>query len=74
VAYVMAGSGKVIIRVWNENAALVDEVTDQKPGGDQITPLLVGRYAPGVYFYQVNMQYDAAPAEKTGILKFTVLK
>jgi hypothetical protein len=74
VAYSMAASGKVKIQVWNENAGLVDEVSETKPAGSQISTLLTGRYAPGVYFYQVSMDYDSGSSEKTGILKFTVLK
>jgi hypothetical protein len=70
----MAGSGAVVVRVWNENAGLVDEVTERKPVGKQITELLTGRYAPGVYFYQVSIQYDSGSGEKTGILKFAVLR
>jgi hypothetical protein len=74
VAYAMAAAGKVSIKVWNENAGLVDEVTDQKPAGNQITRLLTGKYAPGVYFFQVSQQYDSGATAKTEILKFTVLK
>jgi hypothetical protein len=74
VAYGMAKPGKVTIRVWNEGAGLVDEVRETKPAGSQISELLTGRYAPGVYYYQVKMDYDSGESENSGTLKFTVLR
>jgi hypothetical protein len=64
----------VKIKVWSESADLVDEITEIKPAGTQISALNIGRYAPGVYFFEVAIQYDSGGSDKTGILKFTVLR
>src|ERR1039458_2072785 len=53
VAYNMAGSGQVELRVWNEKAELVTQVTDQKPAGVQATPFSISGFASGVYFYSL---------------------
>ena len=73
VAYNMAGSGRVELRVWNEKAELVAQVTDQKPAGVQVTPFSISGFASGVYFYSLVIVYDSGTTQKLSPRKFVIL-
>ncbi len=72
VAYCMATSGNVTIRVYNEIGDLVNTVTDSKPAGAHTSTVDTGRLAPGVYFYILSMKYDNGNSEKFSKKKFVV--
>ncbi|HEY5038291.1 MAG TPA: hypothetical protein VIJ93_04385 [bacterium] len=73
VSYKMAESGRVELKVWNEKAEIVDDVTDQKSAGVQVTPFSISAFASGVYFYSLILTYDSGKVEKIKPHKFVVI-
>ncbi len=73
VAYDMAQSGQVDLKVWDEKAELVTEVTDSKPAGVQVTPFSIAGFANGVYFYSLILTYDSGQTQDLGPQKFAVI-
>jgi len=74
VAYCMAESGLVKIRVYNEIGELVDALEESKSVGPQNSSINVGKFAPGVYFYLLSLHYDTGNTEKHAKQKFVVLR
>jgi hypothetical protein len=73
IVYTMVQSGSVRIRIYNESGRLVDTITDTKSSSLQTSPVSVGKFAPGVYFYLINMAYDDGSKETQAKRKFVVL-
>ncbi|HTC20623.1 MAG TPA: hypothetical protein VK859_07245, partial [bacterium] len=73
LSYNMAGAGNVDLKIWNEKAELVARVTDQKPGGVQVTSFSIAGFASGVYFYALTIQYNSGLVQKIGPQKFVIL-
>ncbi len=74
LSYDMAESGSVDLKILNENGELVAEITDWKPAGVQVTPFSLSRFAPGVYFYLVTLNYDSGRTDKIKVHKFMVVR
>jgi len=62
--YNMASSGTALIRVWNASGQLAASIRDTKSSGQQESDLNIQSFAPGHYFYQVDLQYDAGGEDK----------
>jgi hypothetical protein len=73
IAYVMADSGSVKIRVYTEEGRLADTIEEVKRKGWQSSPVSVGKFAPGVYFYILNMNYDNGSTDIKPRHKFVVI-
>ncbi len=71
--YSMAQSGKVKIKVWNQNREVVAEINDRKLAGVQITPLNLSETAPGLYYYKVVLEYDSGLIDSLKIKKFAIV-
>jgi hypothetical protein len=74
LSYSMAQSGRMELKIWNQNGELVDTITDQKAAGAQTTPFKISGFAPGVYFYTVTQSYDSGQTTKTQPGKFVVVR
>lgn len=73
IAYTLAGPGGVKLRVYNAVGDKVATVDDPGKGaGLQFTDLATSGLAPGVYFYFVDIAYDAGTTEKQKVRKFVV--
>ena len=57
--YTMASSGTATIRVWNASGVLAASLQAAKPAGQQESDLNIQSFAPGHYFYQVDLKYDS---------------
>ena len=71
--YDMKASGGAVIRVFQaggDPAALVRARHDQP--GKQRTPLTVSAFAPGVYFYRIDIEYDSGSRTSLPLSRFIV--
>lgn len=68
--YTMAASGTANIKVWNAWGNLVATISDAKGEGLQSSVLNVTSFAPGHYFYRVELDYGQGKADvfKTQVL------
>lgn len=68
--YSMAETGRAKIKVWNAWGNLAGKLEDLKGPGLQSSTLDVSAFAPGHYFYRVDLVYDSGKVEtyKTQIL------
>ena len=68
--YTMAESGRARIKVWNAWGNLGASWTDPKTSGLQSSTLDVSGFAPGHYFYRIELDYDSGKSEtfKTQVL------
>ena len=68
--YTMAESGTAKIKVWNAWGNLAASLEAAKGSGLQSTNLETASFAPGHYFYRVELDYDSGRAEsfKTQVL------
>ena len=73
LSYKLAESGLVELKIWNERAELVDDVTDSKSAGVQVTPFNVSGFASGVYFYSLILTYASGKVETIKPHKFVVI-
>jgi sugar lactone lactonase YvrE len=73
VSYEMTSAGSVDLKIWNEAAERVAEVTDQKSTGVQVTPFSVAGFASGVYFYTLTLSYGSGDVEKLPPHKFVII-
>jgi hypothetical protein len=73
VSYNMAQPGQVDLRVWNEKAELVTQVTDSKSSGVQVTPFSIAGFASGVYYYSLTLTYGSGQVQKLGPQKFAII-
>jgi hypothetical protein len=62
--YQMAGSGRVRITLLNDAGDVVATLSDIKPSGIQETALNIQAFAPGHYFYMIELDYDSGSVEK----------
>ena len=74
IAYCMAGSGVVKIKVYNEIGDLVSSTEESKSSGPQGSTVNVSKMAPGIYFYIVTMNYDDGSNKKHAKRKFAVVR
>jgi hypothetical protein len=65
VAYDLRHAGTVTLRVYNQTGRLVDTIRDSKPAGWQSSKVSVGKFASGVYYYILYMQYTAEGTSET---------
>jgi len=65
VAYDLRQAGVVTLRVYNQTGRLVDTVHDSKPAGWQASRVNVSRFASGVYYYILYLQYSADGTSET---------
>ena len=57
--YVYFSYGRAVIRVWNASGMLAASLEDVQPAGTQESELQIQSFAPGHYFYQVDLLYDS---------------
>ena len=57
--YNMSENGTALIRVWNASGQLAASIRDGRPSGQQQSDLDIRAFAPGHYFYQVELKYDS---------------
>jgi pectate lyase len=62
--YDMAEIGKADIRVWNASGVLAASLEDVKAAGVQQSVLNIQSFAPGHYFYQVDLKYDSGREQR----------
>jgi len=74
IAYTMAESGTVTIRVYNAAGQLVDFLEETKPAGSQRTAISTAKLAPGVYFYLLERHYASGHSNNIGPRKFVVTR
>lgn len=73
LAYNMAGTGSVDIRIFNAIGQMVNKQDEVKSGGPQTSTLNVSSYAPGVYVYVVTITYDVGGTSSLPVSKFVVV-
>jgi len=73
LCYSMTQSGKMELKIWNQNGEWVQTVTDQKGAGIQKTLFSIAGCAPGVYFYQMTLTYPSGQTVKAKMGKFVVI-
>ncbi len=61
--YTMAQSGTANIKVWNAWGNLAATISDSKAAGLQSSVLNVDSFAPGHYFYRVELDYGQGKAD-----------
>jgi hypothetical protein len=68
--YTMAEAGTANIKVWNAWGNLVATISDPKGAGEQSSVLNVTSFAPGHYFYRVELDYGSGRIDtfKTQVL------
>jgi hypothetical protein len=68
--YSMAQSGKAAIKVWNAWGNLAATINDAKSAGLASSTLDISSFAPGHYFYRIELDYDSGQkdAYKTQVL------
>jgi hypothetical protein len=68
--YTMAQSGKASIKVWNAWGNLAAAIDDSKAAGLGSSTLDVRSFAPGHYFYRIELDYDSGQKDeyKTQVL------
>ncbi len=57
--YTMAENGTAFIKVWNASAQLAASLQEVKSTGGQESQMDITSFAPGHYFYQVDLKYDS---------------
>lgn|GEM_PF-5913831 len=70
--YSMSEAGRAQILVRNERGDLLADLSQDQDCGVQQTDLALGRFAAGVYFYQVNLFNGSGQEEKLKLHKFLV--
>jgi len=68
--YTMAEAGTANIKVWNAWGNLAATLADPKGAGEQSSVLNVTGFAPGHYFYRIELDYDSGKKDtfKTQVL------
>jgi hypothetical protein len=74
IAYTMAESGTVRIRVYNASGQLVTTLEESKSAGVQSTTITASLMAPGVYLYILERHYGSGSSDKIGPRKFVVAR
>jgi hypothetical protein len=74
VVYAMGAPGKVKIRVFNILGEMVARLEEDKPAGVQVTRLTTGNYAPGIYLYKIDINYDSGGVQSLPVAKFLVVR
>jgi hypothetical protein len=72
--YNMAENGKAFIRVWNASGVIVGSLQEVKPAGQQVSVMNVQSFAPGHYFYQVDLKYDSGREDRSSAKVLAVRK
>lgn len=62
--YDMASAGTAHIRVWNASGQFVAGLSDSWGPGIQQSTLNIQAFAPGHYFYQVDLKYDSGAEDR----------
>ena len=70
LAYFMASSGTVDIRIFNAIGQMVCKQDEAKNSGPQTSTLNLGGYAPGVYLYLIKLTDDSGGTETLPVGKF----
>ena len=68
--YTMDEKGTASIRVWNASGILAASMEEEKPAGEQQSDMDIRAFAPGHYFYQVDLKYASGRENrfKPGVL------
>lgn len=68
--YTMSEAGTADIKIWNAWGNLVATLSDPKGAGEQSTVLDVTSFAPGHYFYRIELDYNSGKKDtfKTQVL------
>ena len=74
VAYDMAESGTMTLKIFNRIGELASQVSEHQLAGVQATSFNVSGFAPGVYFFTVTLNYDSGRSEKPQTGKFAVIR
>ncbi len=72
-AFLMKESGTMKLTVWDAGGNLVSDLQVSKPAGTQTYALDTSGYAPGNYFYRVELDYNSGAVETFPVEKFSVL-
>ncbi|HVM33226.1 MAG TPA: sugar-binding protein [bacterium] len=64
IVYDMGGAGTAKIKVWNAWGNLVATLSEPKAAGLQSSLLNVSSFAPGHYFYRVELDYGSGRADR----------
>jgi hypothetical protein len=62
--YNMAEPGTAFIKVWNASGQLAGGLQDARPPGIQESQMDITSFAPGHYFYQVDLKYDSGKEDR----------
>ena len=62
--YNMEEGGKADIRVWNASGVLAASLEDMKAAGVQQSIFNIQAFAPGHYFYQIDLKYDSGREDR----------
>jgi hypothetical protein len=62
--YNMVENGKADIRVWNASGVLAASLEDVRTSGFQQSVLNIQTFAPGHYFYQIDLKYDSGREDR----------
>ncbi|HTA17436.1 MAG TPA: ice-binding family protein, partial [bacterium] len=73
IAYNMADRGEVHIKIYNQAAELVDSIDDDEGPGWQTSSVSVQKFAPGVYYFIIEMDYASGATEHDPARGFVVL-
>jgi hypothetical protein len=72
-AVVSPGSGQAVITVLNGGGSAVTQLSQGVSAGTNSIPMVLGGYAPGVYYYQVKLTLDDGSVQNLGVQSFIVL-
>jgi hypothetical protein len=67
------GPGRGKLRVWNSAGQLSSTIEDVLSGGSQAFHLHIHDYAPGVYLYQLELDYDDGRTVQGPVKRFAVI-
>jgi len=70
----LSASGRLRLKIWNENGELAGEFTGQFPAGAQSLVLDLSRLVPGVYLHRGTIEYDSGSRESLKPGKFAVIR
>jgi hypothetical protein len=71
--YYLKEAGDATLNFYNQTGRLVDVIREPKPAGWQSSPVSVGRFSAGTYYYVVSASYASGSSESQTPRKFVVL-
>jgi hypothetical protein len=73
-AYFMRGPGQAHLHLFNAAGLALGSLDEHREAGPQVGNLQVGSFASGVYYFQMEIRYDAGDREMLKAGKFLVLR